>query len=68
MIVKGDYKLTYYSGYEELERKTKHYDLYDIIKDPEEMDNLVNSQRSTAEELLAELKSLIRIADQPYLP
>jgi CHASE3 domain sensor protein len=66
MIVKGEYKLTYYSGYEALERKTKHYDLYNIVKDPEEMDNIVNSSRSTAEALLAELQTVIRAADQQF--
>ena len=67
MIVKDPYKLTFYSGYEELEDQPKHFDLFDIINDPEEMDDLTSSHRETAEELLAELQSVIRIANRPYL-
>jgi arylsulfatase len=67
MIVKDEYKLTYYSGYEELEEKQTHYDLYNFIKDPEEMENLIKTHQPTAEELLAELQSKIRESDQPYL-
>lgn len=66
MIVKGDYKLTFYRGYEELEGNQNRFDLYDLVKDPDELDDLKDSHRETAEELLAELQSVIEIANRLY--
>jgi arylsulfatase A-like enzyme len=66
MIVKDEYKLTYYNGYKELRNQQEHYDLYNFIKDPEELDNLIFSHRATAEELLAELKQKVEEVNRPY--
>jgi hypothetical protein len=50
-----------------LEDQAKHIDLYDFIHDPEELDDLTDSHRETVEALLAELQSVISIANRPYL-
>jgi uncharacterized sulfatase len=64
MIVKDQFKLGYYSGYEKMEGRKKYYDLYNFIKDPEELDDLSTSHRETAEELLAELLSAVSNAER----
>lgn len=54
--VKGEYKLIYYFGYEELKEK-EHVELYNIVKDPEELHDLYPSQKALGDGLLAELKA-----------
>jgi arylsulfatase A-like enzyme len=58
MLVKGKYKLVYYSGYrEELGGDGKMIQLFDIEADPEELRDLSDIEQETVKNLLAELKA-----------
>lgn len=50
-LVKGDYKLTYYSGYEGLGTNDPLYELYDLKKDPQEINNLYSPNNSVFKDL-----------------
>jgi arylsulfatase A-like enzyme len=65
-LVRGDYKLVYYFGYEELGESREMIELYDINNDPDELENLYSSQKAIADELLAVVQSKISTANQPY--
>jgi arylsulfatase A-like enzyme len=56
MYLKGQYKLTHYFGYGRLERGGERVELYDIEADPEELDDLYQSQKEIAGELLGNLQ------------
>jgi arylsulfatase A-like enzyme len=64
-LVKDNYKITYFEGYEELSGK-EQIELYDIEKDPEEMSDLSTTKRETADELLNELKAKLEEVNKPY--
>jgi arylsulfatase A-like enzyme len=65
MQVKGDYKLIYYFGYDELPGK-EHVELYNIAKDPEELYDLYPSEKNLGDELLMELKAKLAEMNKPY--
>lgn len=65
-LVKGQYKLTYFFGYQEVDAEGR-LELYDLHNDPEEMNNLYASKRETADELLNELKNKLTEVNEPYL-
>jgi arylsulfatase A-like enzyme len=57
MLVKGKYKLVYYSGYyEELGGDGKMIQLFDIESDPDELNDLSNTEKEVVDVLLKELK------------
>jgi arylsulfatase A-like enzyme len=62
-MIKGDYKLIYYVGYEGFDGV---FELYDLKNDPEELSDLYSSLKSTASELENELLSRIREVNEPY--
>jgi arylsulfatase A-like enzyme len=64
-LIKGSYKLTYSFGYTEL-AGVEGVELYDIEKDPEELNDLYAIKRETAGELLGELKAKLTEMDEPY--
>jgi arylsulfatase A-like enzyme len=64
-MIKGGYKLLYFSGYRELAGKEK-VELYDVENDPEEMDNLYSKKTATAKELLHELKVKLAAENEPF--
>ena len=66
-LIKGQYKLIYFFGYEELGFVGERIELYDIRNDPEEMNDLYSSKRETANEMLHELKAKLAEVDEPYL-
>lgn len=66
MLVRGNHKLIYYFGYEELGESGEMIELYDIESDPDELENLYPSQKQIADELLAVVLDRIEAADQPY--
>jgi arylsulfatase A-like enzyme len=66
MIVKNQYKLTYYFGYEELKGQGPLFELYDILNDPEEMIELSGSHASLANDLYDELMAELQAADATY--
>jgi arylsulfatase A-like enzyme len=66
MIVKNQYKLTYYFGYPELKGQGGVIELFDIINDPEEMIDLSKSHTKLTNELYNELMDEWHAADAPY--
>jgi arylsulfatase A-like enzyme len=66
MIVKNQYKLTYYFGYKELKGRGPLVELYDILNDPEEMTELSESHPSLSDDLYNELMAELQAADAPY--
>jgi len=56
MLIRGDYKLMWYFGYEQLEDDAELIELYDLANDPEELHNLYPTRKDIAAELLDVLK------------
>jgi arylsulfatase A-like enzyme len=68
MLVKGKYKLVYYSGYyDELGAEGKLIQLFDIESDPEELNDLSTSEKEIASALIEELKTKYREINEPFL-
>jgi arylsulfatase A-like enzyme len=67
MIVKGGYKLTKYFGYKYLPRGDTIIELYDIDNDPEELVDISDTYSHVTIDLLKEIDSAIRSADEPFL-
>jgi len=65
-ILKDQYKLTYYFGYEELGKETQIIELHDINDDSNEVTNLSDSKPILANRLLDELQTKIHAADAAY--
>jgi arylsulfatase A-like enzyme len=66
VLVKGRYKLHYYFGYAEVDGK-ELVKLFDVRDDPGEMNDLSQSQKDIADEMLNELKASLAKAEKPYL-
>jgi arylsulfatase A-like enzyme len=66
MMLRENYKLDYHFGLPEVPHEGL-IRLFDIQSDPEEMVELSKSKPSVATELLNELKTKVKEADQPYL-
>lgn len=66
MLLKQDMKLVEYRGYGKLEDQGQSLELYDVNFDPEEMNNLAQTEQSTTEHLLAELTDTFNRAEAPY--
>jgi arylsulfatase A-like enzyme len=64
---KGQYKLTYFFGYEELGVERERVELYDIENDPEEIRDIYNTKRETAAEMLNDIKTKLAEVNEPYL-
>lgn len=64
IIRKGEHKLIYYFGYG---KKQSEFEYYDLSRDPEEMQSLYASKKSTAEDLRHELEEKLRRMNQAYL-
>jgi hypothetical protein len=65
-MVKNNYKIMYFLGYEELGKDGSLYELYDLQNDPEELENLYSSRADIASELRNELLTRLTEANQPY--
>jgi len=65
-LVKGQYKLMYFFGYDELGGEDR-IELYDVAADPEELNDLSLSKRDTANEMILELKEKLKEVNKPYL-
>lgn len=64
-IIKGDYKLIYYYGYDRL-NNGPIFDLINLTNDPSEINNLYHQERKIAGRLREELEAAIEEADAPY--
>jgi arylsulfatase len=63
-LIKGQYKLIHYFGYDGYEDE---YELYDLANDPEEMEDLYSSNRAVAADLQRELEEKLREVNRPYV-
>jgi arylsulfatase A-like enzyme len=63
-MIKGDYKLIYYVGYEDHDGV---FELYDLKDDPEELNDLYETQLSIADELERELLDKMEDVNEPYV-
>jgi arylsulfatase A-like enzyme len=65
-LVKGHYKLHYYFGYAEIDGR-ELVKLFNVQDDPEEMNDLSQSQKDVADGMLKELKASLAKAEKPYV-
>jgi arylsulfatase A-like enzyme len=65
-IFKDNFKLIYYFGLKQMKGYDEYFELYDIENDPEELNDLYDSHRNIADELYNELKTAMKVADEPY--
>jgi arylsulfatase A-like enzyme len=64
-LIKENYKLMYFSGYEELGGEER-IELYDLENDPEELNTLYSIKPETGKELLVELRAKLAEVNEPY--
>ena len=67
IMIKEQYKLHAYFGYEQLPQDKTHYELYDLKNDPEELNNLYPTHSSISRELQNELTTKLNEVNRPYL-
>ena len=63
--IKGNYKLMYSFGYEELGGEER-IELYDLEKDPEELNDLSTLKRETTAEMLNAIRQKLAEVNEPY--
>jgi len=66
MLVKGVYKLVYFFGYREL-NGGELVQFYDLDQDPHELNDLSLVKRTTAAEMLAEVKARLAEVNAPFI-
>jgi choline-sulfatase len=64
---KGDYKLMYFLGYKELRGNQERVELYNIKDDPEELNDLFDTEKEIGLDLINELKAKLEEVNLPYL-
>jgi len=67
VIRRGDYKLMYFYGYKELGAAGERVELYNLKNDPEELNDLYETEKEIGQELLNELKAKLEEVNAPYL-
>ena len=65
-MIKEQYKLTYFFGYEDLDEGGKLVELYDLKNDPEELENLYETKIDLGKELLNEVEKKLEQVNAPY--
>jgi hypothetical protein len=65
-LIRGSYKMMYYVGYTELNGDI-YVELYDIDKDPEEMNDLSSAKPDLTNEMLQTIKAKLAEVNKPYL-
>ena len=66
-LIKGQYKLMYFFGYDELGSPgSERIELYDLKNDPEELNDISISKPETTAELLYEIKQKLAEVNEPY--
>lgn len=66
-ISKGKYKLIYYLGYEDNRHFPEAVQLFDLETDPEELIDLSETEKATAQQMLGELKAKLGEVNEAYL-
>jgi arylsulfatase A-like enzyme len=67
MLVRGDHKLNYYFGYKELGTTGEMFELYNIKTDPQELQNLYQTNKDIAEDLTTSIKGKLSQINKPFL-
>jgi arylsulfatase A-like enzyme len=67
MLLKDDYKMVYYLGYDESPDEKPYYELYHLQNDPEELENLVPKKPSIATAMLEEITEKLEEKNEPYI-
>ncbi len=65
-LLQDEYKLVYYFGHEEMGNTPEHLELYDLVNDPEEFDNVYARQPDRAAQMWADLRAKLSQAESPY--
>lgn len=65
-LVKDNYKLQYFFGYNELGVDGERIELYDLKNDPQELNDLSTSKPETKAELLNEVHQKLAEVNEPY--
>jgi len=65
MMLEGENKLVYFSGYPEL-NDVERVELYNIAEDPEELNNLYTAQSKVGNRLLEKIKGKLAEVNRPY--
>ena len=65
-LIKGQYKLIDFIGYQELGAQAERVELYDLKNDPEELNDLSASKPEATAELRHELKQKLAQVNEPY--
>ena len=60
VLIRDEYKLIYYTGYADIETE---YELYDVVNDPEELNDLYTPENPIAKEMIDELDSQLAKAE-----
>jgi len=63
-MIRDKHKLIYYLGHDGLDN---WFEMYEVINDPEELDNLYSASNTLAGDLKVELLAAIDEANKPYL-
>jgi arylsulfatase A-like enzyme len=64
-LIRGQYKLIHTSGYEGYDT---NFELYDLANDPEELEDISSTKRSTAADLQQELEEKLQRVNQGFMP
>jgi arylsulfatase A-like enzyme len=67
MLVKDNYKLAYYFGYNQLPDGKPYFELYDLAEDPEEVRNLYHEHPRQASQMADELLQKLEEKNKPYV-
>ena len=63
-LIKGDYKLIHYLGYDD---DVPEYELFDLANDPEELSDRIKASKGVAQELQDILQAKLKEVNQRYL-
>jgi hypothetical protein len=62
-LIKQQYKLSYYFGYSGFDQE---FELYDIVNDPQEMNNIFKTNKPIASLMRDEIKAKLEEVNKPY--
>ncbi len=62
-LIKGEYKLIYYTGYQGFDNR---YELFNLKQDPEELKNLYKKEKAIADSMQNELAGKLSEMNRPY--
>ena len=67
MLIRDNYKMTYYFGYNKLGKEDEFIELFDLKSDSEELHNQYASQNKLASEMLSIIKTKLMDVNQPFI-